>query len=563
MIRRPQQAKTTFSGLAALATLGATLMLGACAAPTPLDYEARIFSGVDQCGRTITTSSPAAQLWFDQGLTFLYGFNHDEAVRSFHAATLEDPECTMAWWGLAHASGSDINNPEMSDADWKRANDAAQKAIETSGDATPVEAALAHAIGERFTYPAPEDKSVLDEAYADAMEAVWVENRDDPDIATLYAESLMLLQPWDYWTADGQPKGRIVEVAAALEAALRTKPDHAGACHFYVHAMEAAEPKKAEEAADLLAGAVPGSGHLLHMPSHIYVHIGRYADSSDANERAVAADREYLASAENPGFYMLYYAHNLHMLAYSAMMEGREEVALQAARDLEAEVPVSFQKDHAAFVDGIMSSSLHVLIRFGHWEQILREPEPPSYRKMSVAQWHYARGVALSATGRTQEARKELAAFEEAKDEVPEGWRAGSNPAATVLELAHAMLRGEILWREGNKERAFEVLAAGVAIEDGMVYDEPPGWMQPVRHAYGALLMADSQAREAEAVYRADLAVNPGNGWSLLGLQQALTAQGRRLESRVAAEQLAEAWARTDVDAKSSCFCEPGAVAQS
>ncbi len=528
-----------------------------CAAPGPLDYAPKRYEGVDTCELEVTTSSPEAQEWFDQGMAFMYGFNHEEAIRSFAEAARLDPDCTMAWWALAHASGTDLNNGYMSEDDSRRAYDASRKAVRTSGDKPAMEAALAYAAAIRFTWPHPEDRGELDEAYAEAMGDVYERFGDHPDIATLYADSLMLLQPWEYWTVDAQPVGRILEAVSALERALRTEPDHAGASHYLIHALEAGDPARAEAAADRLATRVPGSGHLLHMPSHVYVHLGRYADSTDANQRAVAADLAYFAASGEPDFYTLYYAHNVHMLAYSAMMEGREQVAVDAAAQLVRDIPEEFIEQESAFIDGLMATPYHVSIRFGRWQEVLDAPQPPEWRIFSLAQWHYARGVALSATGRTEQARVELAAFERIAPTVPDEWLAGSNPAGMVLQLAEAMLRGEILWREGKADEAFEVLAAGVAVEDSMVYDEPPGWMQPVRHAYGALLMADDRAEQAEAVYRADLTRNRNNGWALLGLEQALRAQGRAQEATAIAVSKQQAWARSDMNATSSCFCEP------
>ena len=551
------QAMTRSTLRSVLTALGWLAFAAACASPGPLDSPAKRFEGVNACHLTVTTDSPEAQAWFDQGLTLMYGFNHEEAIRSFAEATRLDPNCTMAYWGLAHASGTDLNNAWMSEDDKRRAYDAALAAVRTSGDKPPMEAALAYAIATRFSWPPPTDRRELDEDYAATMADVYARFPNDPNIAALYAESLMLLQPWDYWTADGQPKGRIPDAVAALESALRTEPEHAGASHFLIHALEAGDPARAEAAADELANRVPGSGHLLHMPSHIYVHIGRYPDASDANQKAIIADTEYLESTENPGFYLLYYAHNLHMLAYSAMMEGREDLANEAAQQLIRDIPEHFIEENTSFIDGLMSTPLHVAVRFGRWNKILAEPQPPAYRKLSLAQWHYARGIALSALGRPEAAAKELAALERTAPTVPEGWRAGSNPASMVLELSQAMLRGELLWRQGKAEEAFEVLREGVAKEDAMVYDEPPGWMQPVRHAYGALLMADNRLKEAEDVYRLDLEHNPGNGWSLLGLEQALRAQGRHAEAQAIDSALAMAWARADIQAESSCFCEP------
>jgi len=548
------------SRAAACSAFLSALLLASCRAPSPLSVPALRLDGADVVKRVVTTSSPEAQAWFNQGLTLLYGFNHGEAIRSFHQATLADPNCAMAWWGLAAASAVDLNDDSMTRGDYHRGWDAAARAIEASASATPVEQALARAVAARFAWPPPFDRRRLDEAYAAAMERVHAEFPDDPDVATNYADALMLLQPWDYWTPSGEPKGRVLEAIRALEHALAVAPDHAGACHFLIHATEAGQPKRGERAADALAGRVPGSGHLLHMPSHIYVHLGRYADAADVNEAAIATDHRYFQEAKEPGSVWGYYAHNVHMLAYSAMMEGREELAMQAGRELERELPEAVIQSNLPWFDGLMATSLHVMVRFGRFEEILQEPEPPPYRLLSRAERHYARGVALAALGRPAEARVEQTRFLEVAAEVPEDWNVGANPSKEVLGLARQMLEGEIAWREGKVEQAFSAMREGARLEDLMVYDEPPGWMQPVRHAFGALLVAAGRHAEAEEVYREDLRRNPGNGWSLLGLEQALSAQGRAEEASAVAEELAGVWRRADARPLSSCYCEPGAT---
>jgi len=540
------------------------LSLSACAVPGhladtgPLQYPAQLYQGADVCHRSVSTSSAEAQEWFNQGLTLLYGFNHEEAIRSFHRATELDPDCAMAWWGLATASAVDLNDLSMSEEDFRRGTDAAHRAVLAARHATPVERALATAVAARFTLPVPEDRRPLDEAYAASMEEVYRAFPDDPDVATNYADSLMLLQPWDYWTPEHEAKGRVLEAIAALEHGRESHPDHVGLCHFLIHATEAGQPYRGEAAADALAYRTPGAGHLLHMPSHLYVHIGRYADAADVNQAAIAADHRYFAEAPTPGRYLGYYAHNVHMLAFAAMMEGREQVAMNAANELLREVPEEAIRSALPWFDGLMATKLHVMIRFGHWEEILQEPEAPDYRLLSRAQRYYARGVALAALGRSAYARLEQVQFEKYAAEVPEEWNVGANPSKEVLGLARLMLEGEISWREGKVEQAFAAMREGVALEDQMVYDEPPGWMQPVRHAFGALLVAAKRYEEAEQVYREDLAHNPGNGWALLGLEQALRAQDKLAEADAVAMELAQAWQRADVKPMSSCYCEPG-----
>ncbi len=523
-----------------------------------------IHKGFGTYHRTVTTASPEAQRSFDQGIQLLYGFNHDEAIRSFERAAEVDPGCAMAWWGIAYANGLHINRPQMTVEQSAAGFAAAQEALLRIDGATPVEQALVRAVAARYAWPAPEDRVPLDRAYAAAMESLWRDFPDDPDVGALFAESLMDLQPWDLWTKDGQPKGRAEEIVAVLEGVIATHPDHPGANHFYIHAVEASpSPDRAIDAADRLGGLVPGSGHLVHMPAHIYIRVGRWGDASDVNERAIAADDAFFKRAPEPEYYGLYIAHNHHFLAYAAMMEGRSATALAAAKRLEKKIPPRFLGNHVEIADAFMPTKLHVMIRFGRWEEILREPEPPDFRRFSRAMRLYARGVALSALGRPVEARQELSAFKHAADEVPANWYAGNNTAKAVLDVAQAMLEGEILFREGHRDAGFARLRAGVALEDALVYDEPPGWMQPVRHALGALLVADGRYDEAIIVYREDLDRNLCNGWSLLGLELALRAQDSSAVSAEAdiqdlAMTRAEVWRRADVAPVSSCYCAAG-----
>ncbi len=522
----------------------------------------RLYEGFGNHHRAVSTDSPEAQRWFDQGLELLFGFNHDEAIRSFERAAKLDPDCAMAHWGVAYANGFHINNTEMSPEKSEAAYRAAERALACRAGATPLERGLVEAVAQRYAWPVPEDRAPLDEAYAAAMGKLWSAFPNDADVGALYAESLMDLQPWDLWTKDGEPKGRTDEIVAVLEAALAVSPLHPGANHFYIHAVEASpDPARAVAAADRLVDLVPGAGHLVHMPSHVYTRVGRYADAADTNERAIAADRAYFAVAPKPDFYSLYYVHNVHFLAYAAMMEGRAATALAAARRLATDVPPEFLRDYTSFADGLMATPLHVMLRFGMWDAILAEPEPEDFRLLSRAIASYARGVALSALGRTAQARAELARFDERAALVPDDWVVGNNGSGEVLALSRAMLVGELAFREGALEEAFASFRAGVQLEDALVYDEPPGWMQPVRHAFGALLLASGRFAEAEAVYRADLERNPENGWSLLGLEQALTAQGETQGVDELRTRRAAAWKRADVQPTSSCFCEPRAAA--
>jgi len=320
-----------------------TFLLGTAVAASGRAEEpaaGKFYPGFDGYTRQVTTDSPPAQRWFNQGIQLLYGYNHDEAIRSFEKAAEIDPSCAMAWWGSAYARGLHINNPEMSEEQSKLAYAAAVKAVAALDDESPVEKALVFAVRQRYALPVPEDRSHLDKKYADAMENVWHRFPDDGDVGALYAESLMNLQPWDLWTGEGKPKGRTLEILAVLERTLAKHPKHPGANHFYIHAIEASPwPELGIPAAERLKNLVPGSGHLVHMPSHIFIRVGRYAEAADANTRAIAADEKYFSKAPTPEFYSLYFLHNIHFLAYAAMMEGRYQTAIDAARKIEKSIP--------------------------------------------------------------------------------------------------------------------------------------------------------------------------------------------------------------------------------
>ncbi len=518
------------------------------------------YSGFGGYRRAVTAANHEVQDWFDQGIQLLYGYNHDEAIRSFERAVNLDPSCAMAWWGIAYARGLHINNPVMTDQQSQLAFEASQKAIEALDNETPVERALVTAVATRYQWPAPEDRSSLDQAYAEAMETVWHQFPGDGDVGALYAESLMNLQPWDLWTHAGEPKGRALEIVAVLERTLSRHPQHPGANHFYIHAVEASLwPERAVPAAERLLNLVPGSGHLVHMPSHVFIRVGRYADAADTNEKAIVADETYFATAPQPEFYNIYHMHNIHFLAYAAMMEGRFETALNAARKIESKIPKEFLKNYVVVADGFMPTALHVLVRFGKWDEILTEPRPEDWRLFSLAEWHYARSLALSNLKRIEESEKELELMAAVAGQLTDEWKMGNNPAKDVLAIAQKMAEGELAFHRGQMESAFALLREAVALEDQLVYDEPPGWMQPVRHALGALFLAGQQSQEAEQVYRADLKKHPNNAWSLLGLQQSLQQQSRGAEAEKLEASVSAAWSRADVRPVASCYCHPAA----
>jgi len=561
--RNLRQAWVSVGFAGAVLIAGTSVSLCAMAHAEEGSVEPRLYGGFDGYSRTVTTDSEAAQRWFNQGIQLLYGFNHDEAIRSFEKAAQLDPGCAMAWWGAAYARGLHINNPEMGEQQSRLAHEAAQQAIAALDQESSVEQALVQAVSQRYQWPAPADRRPLDERYADAMEAVWHRFPSDPDVGALYAESLMNLQPWDLWTAAGVPKGRVLEILAVLERTLATTPNHPGANHFYIHAIEASPwPQRGLEAAERLQQLVPGSGHLVHMPSHIFIRVGRYADAAEANTRAIQADEAYFAVAPKPDFYSLYFLHNVHFLAYAAMMEGRYQVAIAAAHKLEQTIPKEFLENYVELADGMMPTALHVMLRFGRWDDVLAVAEPPQWRLVSRAQRHFARSIAYSAVGQLDAAQAEIDLLTTVAAGMGDTWMVGNNEAKPVLEIARTLAEGELAFRQGESDRAFERLRAAVVMEEALNYDEPPGWMQPVRHALGALLLADGNAAEAEAVYQADLMRHPDNAWSLLGLQQALRRQGKAAAAEALAEAVAQAWARADVTPVASCYCHPDARSQ-
>jgi len=533
-----------------------SLVLAVGCAPHPTPPSEVLLGGLGHVHRAVSTRSEEAQRHFDQGLALYFGFNHEESVRSFAEAARLDPACAMAHWGIALAWGPNINNPEMDEEASRAAHEAVGQAIELAGAATGVERALIEALATRYAWPPPSDRAPLDAAYADAMRAVWRSHPEDADAGALFAESMMDLRPWDLWTADGKPQPGTDEVVETLEAVLATAPGHAGANHFYIHTMEASpEPGRASAAADRLRDLVPGAGHLVHMPSHIYIRTGRYDEAVEANQRAIAADLAYVDRVGRGGFYTLYRAHNYHFLAYAAMFEARRELALQASRDLIAEMPLELVREMPEFLEGFLPAPIHVMVRFGMWNELLEEPAPAPDLPVATAFWHYGRTVALSSLGRVAEAEREFGALSSAIEAVPESYLIGNNPARVVLEVARPMAEGELEYRRGNVDHAFELLREAVRRDDGLRYDEPRGWMQPVRHSLGALLLEQGRVEEAEAVYRDDLRINPGNGWALLGLAECLHRSGRHEEAMATDQLVRTAWARSDVNPNVTCFC--------
>lgn len=517
-----------------------------------------MYPGVDVIDYPSTIEGEEARAYFDQGLVLAFGFNHDEAERSFLKAAELDPTDPLPWWGASMVVGMNINDPAMTEERWEKGYEYAREAAKRLDGATDKEKLLVAAVQARYAWPAPEEQKPYDEAYAAAMQEVYEYDPADLDMATIYVESLLDLQPWDYWTVQKEPKGRITEATGILEAVLEADPDHPHAAHLYIHAMEAGPtPEKAVPYAERLENRVPGAGHLVHMPSHIYARVGRYGDAADTNVRAVAVDRAYMQLAPQPGIYYIYYMHNLHFQAYASMMEGRFDPAWEAALAMENEMPEDVLREVAPLIEGIMPTKYHVLIRFGRWEEILELSPPPEWRSVSYAVHFYARGIAYSALGRPEEAKAEIAKFELAVAETPEDWYVFNNRVHDVLPIARGMLAGELAYREGRYDDAWAALDAAIEAEDQLIYDEPPAWMLPVRHAMGALLMGADQPAWAERLYLEDQERHPGNMWSLVGLRNAYEAQGKDEQAAAVEAQLDTAWRRVEAKPTSSCLCEP------
>lgn len=508
---------------------------------------------------SVTTKSVDAQTWFDRGLAMCFAFNHEEAIRCFQRALQADASMPMALWGMAYAMGPNINNMEIESHQIAEAGFALQLSQLYSDKVASVEQDLMSALAKRYPTPVPaiEERGPVNQAYADAMRGLHKEYPDDALVTALFAESLMILRPWNHWTKDGLPAEETPEIIAVLEAGLNRWPDHPALCHLYIHAMEASpHPEKALPAADRLRNAMPGAGHLIHMPSHIDVLVGDYPSVIRTNQQAIEADKVFLEREGAMNFYTLYRIHNYHFLVYGAMFDGQSELALQNSRELVAQVPEEMLRAQTDFLDAFMQMPLHVLIRFGRWEDILAEPAPADFLPMSRSTWHYARGLAYAATGRVAEAEREQTAFLAAKADVPETSILFNNTSQGILGVAEAMVAGEIEYRKENFEQAFKHLRTAVRLDDELNYDEPWGWMQPARHALGALLLEQQQFAEAEQVYREELKRRPNNPWSLHGLAESLNKQNKTAESQKVMEAFSVASQRADVKIDRSCFCK-------
>ena len=537
--------------------------------------------------RPVTTRSEEAQRWFDRGLAWTYGYNHDEAVACYRRALDADPECAMAWWGVAYAAGPNYNKPweafdeEDAARSLETAHEAAARAKQCAArGATEAERALVGALDLRYPSrsPAP-DMCPWNDEYAGAMRAVYARHGDDPDVATLFAEAIMNRTPWALWdletgaVAEGADTAEAIEV---LEKALRRREErgeepHPGLLHMYLHLMEMSpHPERALAAGDRLRGLVPDAGHLEHMPTHIDVLCGDYRAVVESNQAAIEADRKFLAREGAGNFYSLYRCHDYHFKIYGAMFLGQYGPALAAAEEMIATLPEDLltvsSPPMADWLEGFVPMKQHVLVRFGKWQEIVSQELPGNRELFSVtiAMMRYAKAVAHAVLGDLDAADREAACFGEALARVPESRYVFNNRCIDLLAVAEAMMRGEIEYRRGRFDAAFEHLRAAVGLDDALPYDEPWGWMQPTRHALAALLLEQERVEEAAAVYRADLGYDdtlsracqhPDNVWSLHGYHECLERLGRREEATIVKQRLGLALARTDVPITSSCFC--------
>ncbi len=514
---------------------------------------APILEGLGDLHYPITTESDAAQRFFDQGLRLVYAFNHAEAIRAFDEAARLDPDAPMPHWGRALALGRNLNDsmPREREFEALASLERAQERAETGNER---EQALIEALASRYSAEESADRAALDAAWVEAIAAVAKRFPDDPDAATLHAAAIMNTMPWSYWRG-GEPQPGTVTAKEQLEQVIAEHPDHPGAHHYYIHLMEAQEPLLAEPSADALGKLMPSAGHLVHMPAHIYIRVGRHDDAVTSNQRAIEADLDYIAQCNAQGLYpVAYYPHNIHFLWAAATFGGRSALAIETADNLAQEVPAEMAAG-LAFLQNYLATPLFARIRFGRWDEIRRTPQPPAGQAFQNAMWHYARGLAAAATGRTGQARRHLKALGRlGRDPELADIRISFASATDLARLAEHLVAGEIHASKGRSGRAIEEMRAAVTLQDNLRYAEPPAFHYPVRQSLGAVLLDADQAAEAEAVYRQDLEHNPHNGWSLFGLAMALADQGRDDEAAEVRERFEAAWKTADVELEASVF---------
>jgi len=519
---------------------------------------APLLEGMGDLRHQITTKSEMGQRFFNQGLTLAYGFNHKEAQRAFREAARLDPDCAMAYWGIALVQGPNIN-AAMDNADVPSAYEAMQKALALVPQAGEQERAYIEALAKRYAPQPVDDRQPLDIAYADAMREVAKRFSDDPDAAALFAEALMDLHPWKYWEKDGAPKTWTPEIVNTLEAGLQRWPKHPGFNHFYVHAVEASpNPNRAMASADLLRNLVPNAGHLVHMPAHIYIRTGRYHDAVVANETAIKADSNYITQCHAQGMYpVAYVPHNHHFLSAAATMAGQGQKAISAARHMAMHQDSSLMRQPGyGTIQHYTTIPFYAMVKFGKWDEILQEPVPASDLTYPTGVWRFARGMAYARTNQFDNAAQELEKLKAiAADTTLRHvtiW--DINTTYDLMQIAAETLAGELAAKRGNYKKAIAHLQDAVRFEDDLTYDEPPPWYTPARHNLGAVLLEAGRTKDAEKIYQEDLQKYPENGWALYGLHQSLMAQGKTKEANEVKMRFDQAWAGADAQLTASRF---------
>ena len=530
---------------------GALAVLGAASTATAIQHDhgaategTHLFSGLGHFHHPVSTRTPEAQRFFDQGFILIYAFNHEEAVRSFQRAADLDPSLAMAYWGIALALGPNINLDVDPDRE-KAAYDAEQKALALAAKASENEQAYIQALSKRYSTDPKADLKALAVDYKNAMGELSRRFPNDLDAATLFAESAMDLKPWQLWTAEGNPAEGTPEIIAVLESVLKRDSNHIGANHYYIHAVEASpHPERALASADKLTNLVPAAGHLVHMPAHIYMRTGDYEGAARANEVGATADQAYIKGGGQGMYPMMYYSHNLHFLAIARSMQGNYAETIKAAKQLEDNVAPHVKE--APMLESFLSTSLLMKVRFHKWTEVLREPEPDAALPITTAFWHFARGMGHSAESDITGAESELAAFKSCETKLQPDATFGLNPAKSVTAIAEHVLAARIAQRKGGRSLAIAELEKAVAAEDALAYDEPPGWYMPVRETLGAMLLVGGDAAGAEKIFRADLAQHPHSGRSLFGLAEALDKMGNKAAAVAARKEYQGAWKNAD-----------------
>ena len=536
------------SVVASGAALAADEHAGHAMAGVPGEGKTQLFDTYGKWHRAITTQSGDAQKYFDQGLRQLYGFEMQGAERSFRKAAELDPQCAACWWGVAMSLGPHVNVPALPDRTHAAA-EAVQKAKALEAGASPVERALIDALVKRYRDPQPSDPKeelAVETGYADAMRDVAKQFPADPDVGTLFAESLMDLSPWDYWLPDGTAKPATKEVLATLEGVLVKHPDQPGANHLYIHTVEAVHPEKGVAAADRLRGMMPGIGHMTHMPSHIYERVGRYDDAALANRKAIEADNAYRPFTGQMDFFPMYAGHNVHFLGYTLMTQGRSVEALEKSRHVGEIAPLEMLRMMPGF-DLALAETDAFLVQFKKWDEILQAPPmPPDFPYLEAFR-HWSRGMAFAGKGDLAQAQVEADSLGAVEQRIPAEAPEGFNPAHSLLDVAAAMLAGHMAAAKGDLATGVAKLEEAVKLEDGLRYDEPPDWMAHTRWMLGPMLIKAGRAAEAEKVYREDLVHHPGNGWALHGLAMSLRDQKKDAEAAKTEAAFKKAWPNADV----------------